>query len=71
MVELANNVGTRGNVFKLTVPIARSEMGRRKFGARVVYAWNALPTAVVEIAKVKTFKRRLDEILGDQLFDVI
>ena len=68
VVELANNVGTRGNVFKLAVPISRSEIGRRKFGARVVFAWNALPTAVVEIGNVVTFKGRLDEVLGDRLF---
>ena len=71
VVELANNVGTRGNVFKLSIPLSRSEMGRRKFGARVVYAWNALPTTVVEIGNIETFKRRLDEALGDQLYAVV
>ena len=71
VVELANNVGTRGNVFKLAVPITRSEMGRRKFGARVVFEWNKLPTAVVELSNISTFKKRLDEELGDKLFGVV
>ena len=71
VVELANNVGTRGNVFKLAVPITRTEMGRRKFGARVVFEWNSLPTAVVELTNISTFKKKMDKVLGDKLFEVV
>ena len=71
IVELANNVGTRGNVFKLAVPITRTEMGRRKFGARVVFEWNSLPTSVVELCNISTFKKKMDEALGDKLFEIV
>ena len=48
VLKLATNVGTRGHNFKLSIPVCRSELGRRTFGARVVRVWNSLPSQVVE-----------------------
>ena len=41
--ELARDVGTRGHAYKLSIPVCRSELGRRTFGVRVVRKWNSLP----------------------------
>ena len=68
VLELATNVGTRGHDFKLSIPVCRSELGRRTFGARVVRAWNSLPSQVVEAATVEVFKTRLDSIVIEELF---
>ena len=68
VLELARDVGTRGHGLKLSVPICRSEMGRRIFGSRVVRVWNSLPSSVVEAPSLESFKRGLDLFLGDQLF---
>ena len=68
VLELATNVGTRGHSFKLSIPVCRSELGRRTFGARVVRAWNSLPSQVVEAATVEVFKTRLDSIVIEELF---
>ena len=68
VLELATNVGTRGHNFKISIPVCRSELGRRTFGARVVRVWNSLPSQVVEAATVEAFKSRLDSIVIDDLF---
>ena len=39
VLELAGNVGTRGHDLKLSVPICRSEMGRRIFGTLFLPVW--------------------------------
>ena len=68
VLELVRNVGTRGHGLKLSVPICRSEMGRRIFGSIMVGVWNSLPASVVEASSIELFKRGLDLFLGDQLF---
>ena len=68
VLELARDVGTRGHGLKLSVPICRSEMGRRIFGSRVVGVWISLPASVMEASSIELFKRGLDLFLGDQLF---
>ena len=68
VLELASEVGTRGHGLKLSVPICRSEIGRKIFGSRVVRVWNSLPSSVVEASSVELFQRGLDLFLGDQLF---
>ena len=60
LFELAFEQRTRGHGFKLSVPVCRSEMGRRTFGVRCVGEWNALPAGVVEAESLESFKRRLD-----------
>ena len=66
--ELARDVGTRGHTYKLSIPVCRSELGRRTFGVRVVRKWNSLPPYVVDALSLETFKRRLETFLGDELF---
>ena len=70
LFEMARSVGTRGHSFKMSVPVCRSEVLRRSFGVRRVMLWNSLPSSVVETSSVGTFKRLLDEFLGDTLFGV-
>ena len=55
---MARVVGTRGHNLKLSVPICRSEMGRRIFGSqpRVVRVWNSLPSSEVEASSVESYK---------------
>ena len=45
LFERAQYVGTRGHSCKLAVPVSRSEVGRRRFGARrnILELWNSLP----------------------------
>ena len=68
VLELARDLGTRGHGLKLSVPICRSEMGRRIFGSRVVRVWNSLPFSVVEASSIESFKRGLDLFLDEELF---
>ena len=70
MFEMARNVGTRGHLFKLSIPVCRSEVLRRSFVVRRVILWNSLPASVVEATSIDTFKRLLDLFLGDMLFQV-
>ena len=70
LFEMARSVGTRGHSFKMSIPVCRSEVLRRSFGVRRVILWNSLPSKVVEASSVGTFKRLLDEFLGDMLFGV-
>ena len=68
VLELASTVGTRGHSSKLSIPVCRSELGRRIFGARMVRVWNPLPSQVVETATVEVFKTGLDSIVIEDLF---
>ena len=70
LFEMAQNVGTRGHSLKMSIPICRSEVMRRSFGVRRVTLWNSLPSGVIEALSVTTFKRLLDDFLGDTLFRV-
>ena len=67
VLELTTNMGTRGHNFKLSIPVCRSELGRRTFGARVDRVWNSLPLQVVEAATVESFQTRLDSIVIEDL----
>ena len=66
--ELARDVGTRGHAYILSIPVCRSELGRKTFGVRVVRKWNSLPPCVVNGQNLETFKRRLETFLGDEVF---
>ena len=71
LFEMARGERTRGHQFKLAVPICRSELGRRTFGVRSVRIWNSLPSTLVELTSVDSFKRGLDVFLGDELYRFI
>ena len=67
---MAQNVGTRGHLLKMSIQICRSEVMRRSFGVRRVKLWNSLPSGVIESSSVTTFKRLLDDFMGDAFFRV-
>ena len=73
LFERAQYVGTRGHSCKLAIPVSRTEVGRRCFGARreVIELWNSLPGSAMEISTVESFKRILDRQLGDKLYEVL
>ena len=73
LFERAQYAGTRGHSCKLAIPVSRTELGRRRFGARreVVELWNSLPGSAMEVSTVESFKRILDQHLGDKLYDVL
>ena len=73
ILERAQYTGTRGHQLKLAVPISHTEVGRRRFGAKreTIEIWNSLSDAVVECTSVETFKRKLDNHLGDKLFSTV
>ena len=62
---------TRGHSFKLVVAQSRTETRRRFFSVRVVSLWNSLPSGVVESASLGTFKKRLDDWLGEVLYSTL
>ena len=70
MFEMARDVGTRGHSLKMSIPVCRSEMLRRSFAVRRVALWNSLPPNIVGASSINTFKRLLDDFLGDKLFEV-
>ena len=65
---LAPRVGTREHQSKLSVPACSTELQRRFFTVRSVYAWNSLPAKVVESTFIDAFKRALALALGGQLY---
>ena len=73
LFERAQYVGTRGHSCKLAVPVSRSEVGRRRFGARrnILELWNSLPGRAMQVATVESFKRILDQHMGNRLYDVL
>ena len=73
ILERAQYAGTRGHEYKLAVPVSRSEVGRRRFGARrdTIEIWNSLPSTVVESNSIDTFKRLLDIQLDDKLYKTV
>ena len=71
VIELAKDMGTRGHNFKLAIPVCHSDMGRRKFGVRVVTHWNHLPSSVIEANTITAFKSRLDRALGVKQLEIV
>ena len=68
LFELARDRRTRGHEFKLSVPICRTELGRRTYGVRVVQVWNSLPEQLVGMSSQESFKRGLDSYLDGLLY---
>ena len=66
--ERRSHAATRGHPFKLSVPICRTELGRRFFGSRCVTHWNRLPSLVVSADSLETFKGLLDASMGDMFY---
>ena len=55
----------------MSVPVCRSDIRRRIFGVRRVFLWNSLPADVVETTSWSTFKRPLDQFLGERLYETV
>ena len=67
--EMAGDVGSRGDRFKLFSPVCRSKVRRRSLVIRIVSMWSSLASMVVEAGSVECFKRSLDVVLGSKLLD--
>ena len=67
--EITSDAGTSGHVYKLSIPVCRSELGRRTLGIRVVRKWNSLPPCVVDAQSLETFKCMLETFLGNEFFE--
>ena len=61
---------TTGNALKLAVPVCRTDVLRRFLGARRVLLWNALPADIIECNSLTAFKRGLNRVLRDKLFEI-
>jgi len=71
LFEMAHSSRTRGHSLKLAVPVCRTDVLRRFLGVRRVFLWNALPAEIIECDSLTVFKRGLDRVLGDKLFEVL
>ena len=55
----------RGHDLKLFKQYSRLNIRKHFFSQRVIDAWNALPSSVVDVTSVNSFKRNLDEFWKD------
>ena len=69
LFTLAPNVGTRGHVFKLSLPRVTTDLARRFFSVRCVVLWNSLPADVVQCNNLTKFKQLLAAHLCDKFFE--
>ena len=56
---------TRGNDFKLRKGRFMLDTRKKSFTARVVRHWKRLPSVVVDVPSLETFREGLDQALGD------
>ena len=71
LLERHSHVSTRGHGLKLSIPLCRGEVRRRCWGVRSVGVWNGLPEDVVQSASLETFKKRLDQFMGEKLYETV
>ena len=71
LLDLQSHSATRTNGYKLAVPRCYTEARRRFWSVRCVGRWNALPAGVVQAPTVETFKRKLDEYVGDLFYKTV
>ena len=71
MFELSRGVGTRGHMFKLSIPVCRTEVRRRTLSVRCVSLWNSLSAETVETPSLGKFKTRLEGEVGERFFSVL
>ena len=66
--QLMTDGSTRGHRYKICLPLAHRDARKRFFAVRVVPWWNGLSSNTVTATSLDSFKRRLHEDLGDELF---
>ena len=71
LVSVAPDSRARGHRYKLLVPACRSEMLRQFFGIRCVTVWNGLPSELMEVGTLDSFKRGLSESLDHMLYRML
>ena len=71
LLERHSHVSTRGHGLKLSIPLCRGEVRRRCWGVRSVSVWNSLPTDVVQSVSLETFKKRLDQFMGERFYETV
>jgi len=52
---------TRGNDFKICIPICKTSLHMNVFSNRALNCWNSLPNDIVSSVNVELFKSRLDK----------
>ena len=67
--EVAADLRTRGNSFKIKTRRCQLDTRARFFTERVISEWNSLPNSVVNSASVAVFKTSLAEALGSRLYE--
>ena len=53
LLAFSNNAFTRGHPFKLTVPLAKTDVRKYFFAVRIVPVWNSLPKNVVTASSIQ------------------
>jgi hypothetical protein len=66
---MAEQIGTRGHMFKIAHVHTSLECRKRFFSVRCIASWNSLPCAVVSAGSVGSFKSGLHDALGPALYD--
>ena len=60
---------TRGHAYKIGMVHVNTDVRKRAFSKRCVKLWNSLPQHVVEAPSIASFKRGLERVIPDVLFD--
>ena len=63
--------GTRGHCYKIFTPTVQTDVRKRFFNVRCVSVWNSLPQYVVSASSLSSFKKLLENSLGDVLFEYV
>lgn len=65
VLNINNQDRTRSNGFKLDKFRLKKEIGRHWFGNRVVDEWNKLPSNIVSVNPLNSFKYRLNQYMAE------
>ena len=61
----------RGHNMKIYYPSVSSDTRKRFFSVRIIDRWNSLPSEIVETTDISMFKRKLENHLGDLLYEYL
>ena len=70
LFNLAPATGTRGHPYKLAHAHVNVDARRRFFSQRVIKKWNSLSVATVMSETLGEFERRLEDDLGEKLYEI-